>query len=764
MEQTITQKNKEKMLYSLKVMNIATKLLEINNSSFFKRVVSRLIFMRVEDFIKFAEKYNDNLRSDGNHTDHSIISTELETLKTQFDESIAQLRHNFAGHVKLEENFWDQVEEWGKIEKETLIYFLELTKEIIVKFQLPLDTSCTLDPVDIDIFREISEKYNTEKKPSISMDAIAITRPNTSSMIFTTEIQKKSATLNSISLMLEYEFALLLNIRDIDVLRVIKMLILVDLISFSDNLFTRTGGSVRHRIQGLDALVKEHQLDEANDLMREAKQSTHIIKKIKEVRQVRNKIGGHIDVGQPLNNLLERIDNIEANDIYILFEFLLNILNSVFRTDIILRPFLLRNQRLEGVIAVNSGFEQKGFEGQQYQTIDFQPITYDYDTMTKMWNTLKTNINNKQSLSYFRNALMAPARDTKQEIVREIRFNESSISTQRFNYSSVEIFIERLLKKNRNNVQVYSILRHILQDSPIGPTHILSQMFLKEYSSIKNAKCNLIVLELLGIVSDNEEQKVIKLLEAEANSPNYHKQFQSLLSLLKIDTQCYRITSSNNHSPGSINITQIILNNLEHTQPSRRIPLIFKLLIHIFYNPSYNITIKYYEETYFVVLKQMLFHDILKLYKELSTIIKEKGKNTSILDEIELILDTCLIQEDFLLASIMLGGLLELELEQSPTENMFYSLAAGENMSIDWKHPYFLEIQSHAYTLMRKFNEAYQRSEKLTKLYPCNQRYYWFALYTATGGNLIDEADKMKKVLSNYFSLSPKKLFQLTRS
>lgn len=34
MEQAITQKNKEKMIYSLKVMNIAKKLLEINNSSF----------------------------------------------------------------------------------------------------------------------------------------------------------------------------------------------------------------------------------------------------------------------------------------------------------------------------------------------------------------------------------------------------------------------------------------------------------------------------------------------------------------------------------------------------------------------------------------------------------------------------------------------------------------------------------------------------------------------------------------------------------
>ncbi|TXR64486.1 hypothetical protein [Bacillus sp. AR18-7] len=761
MEQTITQINKEKMLYSLKVMNIATKLLEINNSSFFKRVVSRLIFMRIEDFIKFAKKYNNNLRNDGNHTNHSIIRAELNELEAQFVGSIAQIRHNFAGHFKLEENFWDQVEEWGTIEKGTLIYFYELTQKIIVKFQLPLENSFTLDPVDVDIFREISEKHNTEQKPSMSTDAVAGTRPNTGSLFFTDDLQKKSATLNTISLILEYEFDLLFNIRDIDVLRGLKMLLLVDLISFADNLFTRTTGHATHRILGLDTLVKERQLDAADNLMREAKQSTKILRRIEQVRQVRNKIGGHIDVVQPLNNLLERIDNIEANDIYTLFEFLLNILDSVFRSSNTLHMFLIRNQRLKGVLAVNNTFEQKGFEGQQYEIVDFEPLSYNYDTMTQMWDTLKTNINNEQSLSYFCDALMAPARDTKKEIVREIRFNESSISTQRFNYSSVEIFIERQLKKNRNNVQVYSILRHILHDSPIGPIHILSQMLLKEYNSIKNIKCNLIVLELLGFVSDNEEQKVIKLLESEANSLNFDKQFQSLFSLLKIDTQCYRITSSNNHSPSSINITQIILNNLEHTQPSKRIPLILKLLIHISYKPSYNINIKYYKETYFAVLKQILFHDIFKLYNELSIIIKEKGINISILDKIEVILDTCLIEEDFLLASIMLGNLLELE--QSPKENIFYSLAAGENMSIAWKHPYFLEIQSHAYTLMKKFDEAYQRSEKLTKLYPCDQDYYWFALYTATGGNLIDEAAKMKKLLSNYFSLSPKKLFELTR-
>lgn len=56
--------------------------------------------MRIEDFIKFAGKYNDNLRSDANHTDQSIISTELATGGDLIDEA-AKMKKVLSNYFSL---------------------------------------------------------------------------------------------------------------------------------------------------------------------------------------------------------------------------------------------------------------------------------------------------------------------------------------------------------------------------------------------------------------------------------------------------------------------------------------------------------------------------------------------------------------------------------------------------------------------------------------------------------------------------------------
>ncbi len=49
----------DKMIYALTEIQIVGALLQIRNSSFFKRALARLIAIRVPDFIRYAQEVNN---------------------------------------------------------------------------------------------------------------------------------------------------------------------------------------------------------------------------------------------------------------------------------------------------------------------------------------------------------------------------------------------------------------------------------------------------------------------------------------------------------------------------------------------------------------------------------------------------------------------------------------------------------------------------------------------------------------------------------
>ncbi|PGD64131.1 hypothetical protein [Bacillus wiedmannii] len=754
METTITTQNQEKILYSLHTMNVAAELLKVKNSSFFKRVISRLIIIRMDDFINFARRYNNNLKGTISSTEYKNIKNELNTLDSLYNDYISELRNNFAGHFK-DGDFFTRIELWGNIEEDIILYFYELAQEITTKLHLDLDTEFTLTSQDHEAFRIISDKYNTEGQATFSVDILALTRPNTGSILVSSDLQEKAAMLNTISIMLSYEFELINGIKQKEVVDVIQMLILVDIINFADNLFTRNlDENAKQKMDGFDTLVNRHRLKDVKELFEAAKQNTTIPLQVDRIRQIRNIIGGHIDDSQDIRELLEALASVESKKVFSLYQRMRNLLHSVFKSNIIFRPYLIVNEPLKGVVAVQQGEELKGFNGQPYEAISVEsPVAYDDNTMNSMWCILESDINNTESLSYFSTALMFRNEEGDKRIERYISLGQFAQRTQIYVYSKVELFIEEIIKTRRNDLEFFTILHKIMNYKNVGENHILSQIFLRELQYTQNLECILILLELLGKVSDNEEKEVINCLQNEASKPEPIIRWQAILALLEIDTRCNGVATFNKSQLGSINIVNLIFEIVEDTQYMERLQLVLILMCHLHFDSRYIINIDYNKEKYYEKLKIYFLGEMYHVYKKLPIKTRRNlNDGKTILHEINLIIDRALTRNNFPLATIKIGDLLFLDY---PTiADKFYALAASQWINIDWSQTVLIETKMIAFIKINELHMAYEMAQKLCAMEPSNKYNYFNALYIAIRAGLNEESNNIKEELTNSFSLS----------
>ncbi|MET7020047.1 hypothetical protein [Bacillus mycoides] len=189
MSSNSTETNYEKVLYSYESMRTTLGLLNIKNDSFFKRAIARLIIMRAEDFIKFAKRYNNNLKKDGlrSREEHEKTKGELIAFEQLYNEYIVSLRHKLSGHFQ-DVCFFERIDLWNEIKVDTIEFLVELAKEIMSQLNPNINIECIINKKDLEIFQGISEKYSCNETARISFDALALTRENTVSALFGNEL------------------------------------------------------------------------------------------------------------------------------------------------------------------------------------------------------------------------------------------------------------------------------------------------------------------------------------------------------------------------------------------------------------------------------------------------------------------------------------------------------------------------------------------------------------------------------------------------
>lgn len=194
------------MHYTLKEIDTVAKLLLVKNSTFFKRSISRLIAMRVDDFIKLGFATNKQT------VRLQIIKDELNALEALYKDHLKLQRDKYSAHFQ-HLDFSDRLENWSALNFEKATFFHEIPKGIYSQFStvpgyVPYD-ELTIDALSIQQLAEINNEFDLEAHPSIATDILSLTRPNSGGVLNFSMIHTKAGVLKSLELLIDYEWAMI---------------------------------------------------------------------------------------------------------------------------------------------------------------------------------------------------------------------------------------------------------------------------------------------------------------------------------------------------------------------------------------------------------------------------------------------------------------------------------------------------------------------------------------------------------------------------
>jgi len=197
----------EYLKYCIKEIFIVRSLLEITNSSFFKRNLTRIIPIRTDDFIKFAFSINKatfNSRS---------VKDQIKELQELYRNHLKIQRDKLGAHFQ-DLDFSTRLDLWGQLNIDTLNLFFPKYITIYNEFH-SLDHYVELELLSPGISNEtqkkiitLNEELDLEKYPTIGTDILSLTRYNTGGIIPCSTSQSKLGKLKSLEFLLHYNFTL----------------------------------------------------------------------------------------------------------------------------------------------------------------------------------------------------------------------------------------------------------------------------------------------------------------------------------------------------------------------------------------------------------------------------------------------------------------------------------------------------------------------------------------------------------------------------
>ncbi|PHC48202.1 hypothetical protein [Bacillus toyonensis] len=708
--------NYERVLYSYESMKTTLGLLSIKNDSFFKRAIARLIIMRAEDFIKFAKRYNNNLKRDGlrNREEHEKTKGDLIAFEQLYNEYIVSLRHKLSGHFQ-DVCFFERIELWNEIKVDIIEFLVELAKEIMSQLNPGINIECRIDREDLEIFQEVSEKYSCNETARISFDALALTRENTMSALFGNELHSKPAAISTLCTILQYEIELLKNIKQKELINLIKTLVVVDIISLVDNIITRElPDGAKQEMNALDIILEKNDLIDAAQYLKVFKEKSNIMDMIFEMRSIRNVACAHIDEQKSITEIRTLLNELNHKNIYICFDLIQCVLKKIYKMDIRLNMFLIKSQPVYGVYAVRQPFVDN------YENIEVDPLPiperpiYTSDKLEKSWENIIKGVDVNIQLQFFIDGLLY-SNEIKERLLYRYIPLEPWVK-KGFKFNVVHKFIEEKLEKQFNNPEPLRVLETILNYRNHGKSHILCAILLKNHKNIVNMECKKIILRILGLLSDADEIRVIKLLQQELSSSYDEIKFISLISLLRIDTECNGVAVANKEKVGCINIGEYLINIIGQMPIIQRVKYVLSTLSHLQFDKKCNYNKEYNKKYYCSVLKELFDKDMNKLLPSIGC------SKDDLLSIIELVLG----KNNISLATLRIGDML-CEKDENEADN-FYRLIAYEKIKINSSIPQLVYYKAIAMFRLGKFDIAADLALFICEQEPLNKQYRYFAL------------------------------------
>ena len=738
----------DKMEYALLDIQITRALLKIKNSSFFKRSISRLIPIRLPDFIQYAREVNNDLSNGRLPKECRTMKDNLNALDALYQDYIADLRNKFGGHFK-DIDFFERIQLWGQINEEDMLFFVshieEFTNVLAVGTDVP--SIPVVDMSDVDVITRISKDHDLEGKPTLATDALGLSRYNTISAIQVHELPAKANLLSSLRIIISYELSILREIRQSEVVHVFKCLVLVDVISFFDNLFTRpVDPNAKQAMDGLDVIVERHGLATAVDMYKIAKTEMRITERVEGLRSTRNLVAAHIDHTLPLSTLIAQLDGVTLDEITEIYGLMNQFFEALCRSEHTLSTVLLGPTPMAGVIAVSQQ-PQSGFTKSDRPQTTFPAPDYSESEMEQMWDALTRNPNDQKAIAYYRTAMMNSPMEEKWS--ETIKLGEYASRTEIHDIRLVHKFLQHKLQESRGDNVKTSLVIHVMvqikNTDPATLLHILEE----EYEPAAESKIIEQFIFAFGELARVKDRRIVDILTKRLETLDLNNLHNSLTALLKIDVHDNGLRHLNkqvsSQGSNSCKLDEIIIGHLAKLPPFFQTVLALTMLSELWLNPFLGIFIGYSENVYFPSFESTLKTSVPEL-------LTGEGAST---DKIADILK-CIANHAYSWLAIQLGDALKDVAEQQ--SHVFYEIVAQEFIRIDWRQDNLVQVRAIGLARLGKFEYAVSTALKLCKMRPHSKSYRLFALQLAAEGKLPIQFDTICSKLEHDFVLNTQDL------
>lgn len=351
-----------KLSWILRVIDTAYLFRNENVNDFSKRVILRIIFVQVDNFLKIIGNIKNRLYREGFITqlEKKEIEENIKELTKSYDGSFDVVRDKLTAHGQPVD-LVDLIELWMQIDYSTIEIIYQDIKTIQSNLDKIRDVNLLTIPDYLPLSIPTTSSFSkSNNKVKMSSDRFGLAKANTIAMISCHETQEKAQIILSIINFLEIDFELtkiLDNPKSIFenmLFDIGWILVFVDLISLIDNLFEDVDYDKsllsywKNDMKGYNHLKS---ICEQRDLVFESK-----------IRRIRNKFSAHIDSFESIESLYKEFYEIDLKSISLYTVFLVNGFFDACRKDIRTGTFLINNKEILGYKNIEVATNVKPFD------------------------------------------------------------------------------------------------------------------------------------------------------------------------------------------------------------------------------------------------------------------------------------------------------------------------------------------------------------------------------------------------------------------
>ncbi len=660
------------------------KLIETIESDFFARVISRKTIVRIDDFIDITRRYNNATITD--RVLKRTLKTKLNELNTEFENRLRLQRHKFSAHVQDLE-FGVRIDSWAKISYENIVFFHDKIIEIYDLLEnqanyIPININdLVISQQEINKIQELVKEKDIESSPMVSTDILALTRFNSGAMIPGHPIQDKVLTLNSIVIILDFEIELYKCIEDIDYKYLLQTLIINDIISFIDNIIPPANSA---EIGFNELLDNRDILDRFLD--------TFNLEALEDIRNIRNKLGAHVDRDNLFEELIELLKNHDFDNTLLIYKNFLNILYKICNDVFYLKHLMLPPTKMQGVLEVSQKPEKTFFENIPINTEFIKKDINDIELYKEYLKKLFIGINNDEYEDiryYFYDAL------AHSEISKTVTFDNKKLELKKAH----EFFISQL--KSSISPAKKRIILKLLSDCSNGYPERLVYILTSTYNINKLTNLTKEYIVHLGDISHKHSNSAMLMLTSFLNSKDINVEYFTMLSLLKIDIKHRGIDCVNKKLKIVENeYSRIIKERINSYNPFFKVFISMLLSSEMLFSPMLGNYQKFFQELYFDYFEDVIFENINLLGVNLTD------------DEMKILQEA---KAGNHLSNIFL--LIAKKIEDDKSE-LFYQAIANNLLRLNFTHLPFIEHLAYAKYKVGQLNEAVEIYKRLVDQNP----------------------------------------------